>query len=46
LRNKVFCVVGIHIEANYDINKLNDRIVEIYQELIEAQEIFLPHWGV
>jgi len=23
------------VEANYDINKLNDRLVEIYQELVE-----------
>ena len=23
-----------HVEANYDINKLNDRLVEIYQKLL------------
>ena len=25
---------GLHVEANYDINKLNNRLVEIYQKLI------------
>lgn len=24
-----------HVEANYNINKLNDRLVEIYKELLE-----------
>lgn len=28
-----------YIEANYDINKLNDRLVEIYQELLEKGRI-------
>ena len=23
-----------YVEANYDINKLNDRLVEIYQQLL------------
>jgi colanic acid/amylovoran biosynthesis glycosyltransferase len=26
-----------HVEANYDINKLNDRLVEIYQELLDGK---------
>jgi len=26
-----------YVEANYDINKLNDRLVEIYQELLENE---------
>lgn len=26
-----------HVEANYDIDKLNDRLVEIYQELLENE---------
>ena len=25
-----------HVEANYDINKLNDRLVEIYKELLDG----------
>ncbi len=24
-----------YVEANYDINKLNDRLVEIYQQLLQ-----------
>ena len=27
-----------HVEANYDINNLNDRLVEIYQELLENEK--------
>ncbi len=26
-----------YVEANYDINKLNDRLVEIYQELLDVK---------
>lgn len=26
-----------HVEANYDINKLNNRLVEIYQELLDGK---------
>jgi len=26
-----------HVEANYDINKLNDRLVEIYRELLKNE---------
>ena len=26
-----------YVEANYDINKLNDRLVEIYRELLDGK---------
>jgi len=37
---ELFCILlgsggGAHVEANNDINKLNDRLAEIYQELSE-----------
>jgi len=37
-----FCVLlggagRAHVEAHYDINKLNDRLVEIYQELLDGK---------
>ncbi len=26
-----------YVEANYDINKLNDRLVEVYQKLLDGK---------
>jgi len=28
-----------YVEANYDIDKLNDRLVEIYQELLRNETV-------
>lgn len=28
---------GLHVEANYDIDELNDRLVEIYRELLDGK---------